>query len=116
MKQITKNFNEKEFACRCCGKVQYDYILVEKLQVIRELMGEPIIVNSGYRCLKHNKAVGGYSKSNHLKGWAADISCSKENLPHLKQIASKVFWNYGVGLYPSFVHVDIGPYLRFSGK
>lgn len=35
----------------------------------------PITVNSGYRSLKLNRAVGGALQSNHLSGCAADIHC-----------------------------------------
>ena len=36
---------------------------------------DPIIINSGYRRFKVNKAVGGAPNSNHLTGCAADIRC-----------------------------------------
>lgn len=48
--------------------------LVEKvLDPLREAYGKPIIVTSGYRCEKLNKAVGGAASSQHVKGEAADI-------------------------------------------
>ena len=48
--------------------------LIEKvLDPLREAYGKPIIVTSGYRCEKLNKAVGGASSSQHVKGEAADI-------------------------------------------
>ncbi len=34
---------------------------------------DPIIINSGYRSLQVNKAVGGVATSNHLTGCAVDI-------------------------------------------
>ncbi len=43
------------------------------LDPLREAWGAPIIVTSGYRCPKLNKAVGGASKSQHMYGQAADI-------------------------------------------
>lgn len=43
------------------------------LDPLREAWGQPIIVTSGYRCPKLNKAVGGSSTSQHTKGEAADI-------------------------------------------
>lgn len=48
--------------------------LVDKvLDPLRELWGQPIIVGSGYRCEKLNKAVGGAARSQHMVGQAADI-------------------------------------------
>lgn len=43
------------------------------LDPLREAYGEPIIVNSGYRSIPVNNAVGGSKTSQHLKGQAADI-------------------------------------------
>ena len=43
------------------------------LDPLREAWGGPIRVNSGYRCTKLNKAVGGTPNSQHLLGEAADI-------------------------------------------
>ena len=44
------------------------------LDPLRERYGKPITVNSGYRCLELNKAVGGSKTSQHMKGLAADIT------------------------------------------
>jgi len=43
------------------------------LERLREKVGKPIIINSGYRSEAVNKAVGGVKSSNHLTGCAADI-------------------------------------------
>ncbi|MBQ7539772.1 MAG: peptidase M15 [Bacteroidaceae bacterium] len=43
------------------------------LDPLRERWGSPIVVNSGYRCAKLNRAVGGVTRSQHCKGQAADI-------------------------------------------
>ena len=116
MKQVTKNFTDTEFKCPHCNTIVYNFILVDRLQILRELLGEPIIVTSGYRCKIYNKSIGGYEESLHMEGLAADIKCRPETLPHLKELAKKVFYNMGVGIYPNHVHVDIGPYLRFIGN
>lgn len=48
--------------------------LVENvLDPLRQAYGKPIVVTSGYRSIKLNKAVGGASSSQHVKGEAADI-------------------------------------------
>lgn len=44
------------------------------LDPLREKYGSPIKVNSGYRCEKLNKAVGGANTSQHRYGLAADIT------------------------------------------
>lgn len=50
-------------------------LLVENvLDPLRKLSGKPITVNSGYRCPELNKAVGGSKTSDHVKGFAADIT------------------------------------------
>ena len=49
--------------------------LSEFLQVIRNELKLPIIINSGYRSTEVNAAVGGASNSFHMKGLAADIRC-----------------------------------------
>ena len=50
--------------------------LSEFLQIIRNELHLPIIVNSGYRSKEVNESVGGVSSSYHCKGLAADIKCA----------------------------------------
>ena len=50
--------------------------LSEFLQIIRNELQLPIIVNSGYRSKEVNEAVGGVLSSYHVKGLAADIKCA----------------------------------------
>lgn len=60
------------------------YLVAEQLQAIRDKFGKGIIVNSGYRCQKLNKAVGGTTNSQHMKGQAADIRpCDMKDLQAL---------------------------------
>ena len=47
--------------------------LADYLDKIREKLGKPILVNSGFRCPMLNKAVGGVNSSQHVKGEAADL-------------------------------------------
>lgn len=50
--------------------------LSEFLQIIRNELQLPIIVNSGYRSKEVNESVGGVLSSYHVKGLAADIKCA----------------------------------------
>ena len=50
--------------------------LADYLDVIREKVGKPILISSGFRCPVLNKAVGGVANSQHLKGLAADLICA----------------------------------------
>ena len=43
------------------------------LDELREEWGSPLLVSSGYRCPKLNKAVGGASNSSHQYGYAVDL-------------------------------------------
>ena len=53
--------------CNLCALVHH------VLQPLRDAMGEPIKIGSGYRCPQLNRAVGGVSNSQHMKGEAADL-------------------------------------------
>jgi hypothetical protein len=53
--------------CNMCALVHHI------LQPLRDAMGEPIKIGSGYRCTKLNQAVGGVANSQHIKGQAADL-------------------------------------------
>lgn len=57
--------------------------LIERLDNIREKWGSPIIVTSGYRPEKLNKAVGGSRTSAHRIGMAADIHPKNGNIMDL---------------------------------
>lgn len=46
---------------------------MDLLQEIRDLLGCAVTVNSVYRCLELNRAVGSSDRSDHLKGLAADF-------------------------------------------
>ena len=48
-------------------------LCLEVLQPLRDYVGAPVHINSGYRCLELNMAVGGVKNSQHCRGEAADI-------------------------------------------
>lgn len=67
-------FTREEFTCPCCGQVHINCGLVVLLDLARTAAGVPFRVNSGWRCPKHNKEVGGAENSRHLLGLAADVA------------------------------------------
>jgi len=60
-------------ACPCCGACSMDDSYMYKLVRVRDTLGKPMPVTSGYRCKRHNESVGGSPNSAHLRGRAADI-------------------------------------------
>ena len=50
-------------------------VMCEKLEAVREFLGRPMIVSSGYRCPELNAAIGGAPKSAHMTGFAVDFIC-----------------------------------------
>lgn len=44
------------------------------LQPLRDSLKKPILVSSGYRCVRLNSFVGGSPRSDHLTGKAADLN------------------------------------------
>lgn len=106
--KLSEHFSLREFACkgqRCCDTVQLDEALVTVLEMIRTHFNKPVIINSGYRCPSHNKAVGGAAGSLHTKGMAADIVVQEVKPLEVAQYAEEI-GVLGIGLYADFVHVD----------
>jgi zinc D-Ala-D-Ala carboxypeptidase len=54
----------------------------EMLQRIRDTLGAPVIVTSGYRGPVLNRAVGGVTSSDHMSGQAADIVAPRYGTPY----------------------------------
>ena len=76
--QISKHFKACEFQCKCNGKHEFplDAALIEKIEKLHEALNcSAINVSSGYRCVQHDKAVGGSGTGQHTLGKAADICC-----------------------------------------
>ncbi len=88
-------------------KMQVDFL--KKLEAARTLAKFPFNINSGYRTIQHNKAVGGSPNSSHLKGWAADIHCT-DNRNRFKLIEVLILVGFQrIGIGKTFIHVDNDP-------
>ena len=107
MGAITKNFDYSEFECPCCHKNQTTIDLIKKLQVARDHAGIPFKINSGYRCARHNKAVGGVIDSAHLKGMAADIA-TLLSIDRYKIVDGLIHAGFErIEICPTWTHCDI---------
>ncbi len=84
------------------------------LDKLRDYFDRPISISSTYRSPQYNAAIGGASKSFHCKFNAIDFTVQKVT-PNaaaaiLKEFRKKGDFKGGIGIYPSFVHVDTRGY------
>jgi GH25 family lysozyme M1 (1,4-beta-N-acetylmuramidase) len=86
--RLTPHFRSSEFRCKCGKKHDYkiDESLPQNLEklftVIPELFGikvKEIRLTSGFRCVKHDKSVGGSGSGPHTGGFAADYCVYDED-------------------------------------
>lgn len=123
---LTANFKLEEFACKDGTAVPADMLanvqdLANNLQVLREALGLPITIMSGYRTPAYNQKCGGEPKSQHMQAKAADIIVKgmkpKEVCERVKfLISTGKMKQGGVGLYDGWVHYDVrGFQARWGG-
>ena len=111
-KKIGQHFKVREFACKDGSQVVFiDDYLVSILDILRNQVGKPVYINSGYRTPTRNKEVGGAKYSYHMRGMAADI---RINGMTAKEIANKLNKivppdECGIIVYTSWVHIDTRP-------
>ena len=108
-----KHFKFEEFRCRCCGglpplaRANIEALVDNVLDPARQKFGGPVLVNSGYRCPKHNAEVGGVANSQHMKGEAADVSTGSTTATReLGKIIEQLGKYDQLIYYPTFVHVS----------
>jgi len=113
---LSAHFSLHEFHCRCndrgCHQTLIHPRLVDVLQTLRESLGRPLPLTSGFRCKTYNRVVGGRIRSQHTRGMAADIACaSLAQVEELAAAAQKLPAVGGLGKYPArlFVHIDVRP-------
>lgn len=88
-------------------------LCVHTLEPLREALGMPIIITSGYRCKELNHLLVNHStKSQHMNGEAADFVVQGENRRELLIRAFRtIILDENVDfdqliIYPSFIHVS----------
>ena len=92
--RLSKNFTVEEMVATSHRRLQdtpalevvqnLQKLCVLVLQPLRDTIGAPVYINSGYRSKRLNARVGGVPNSRHLQGRAADIHC--DNLDYAKVI------------------------------
>lgn len=68
-------------------------LVANLLDPLRERWGSPLIVTSGYRCAKLNRAVGGAARSQHTKGQAADLRTMSDTRAANKRLFEFIMWS-----------------------
>ena len=90
-------------------------LIAEKVfEPLREWVDGPIKVNSFFRSVKLNKAIGGSSKSQHCKGQAIDIDdtygkvANSEMYHYIKENLDfdQLIWEFGDDDNPNWIHVS----------
>ncbi len=123
--KFTPNFYVAELACHNGEHVPRKYYenageICSRAEALRSAIGSPLIVVSGYRSPKYNARIGGAKRSYHMTASALDlvsrtVPASKLRAVYLELIKAGEVPDGGVGSYPNFVHIDIGPARRWSG-
>jgi len=116
--KLSAHFRRKEFNCRCgrCSPAVVDGQIIKWLEAIRKKISlqrakdTKITITSGKRCKKHNKKIGGHSKSKHVpdeKGEvkAVDFKIAELSGSDLENIARSVGVK-AVGVASTWVHID----------
>lgn len=112
----SSNLSWPELACRDRLRTPYPLDwretrareLAAAFEALRAAVGLPLVVLSAYRTPAHNRAIGGAPSSQHVHGRALDLLPPKGwDAAQLAAVARDVPEIRGLGLYPSFVHIDV---------
>ena len=114
--KLTANFSKSEFESKDGSPMPLDVlqniqVLAEQLQVIRDEIGKPISITSGYRSPNHNARIGGAKHSFHVRGMAADIQVAGMHPMDVKKVILKLMnegkiLKGGLKAYKSWTHYD----------
>jgi predicted chitinase/uncharacterized membrane protein YeaQ/YmgE (transglycosylase-associated protein family) len=81
--------------------------IMRELEKIRTDYGKPIIITSGYRPEQINRAVGGVSDSQHIRGTAVDICPAHGDVFEFQKWVDQHWYGaLGWGAKKGFVHID----------
>lgn len=85
-------------------------ILAPGMQRVRDLLGHPVVISSGYRSPRLNAMIGGARNSQHVDGLAADFTCpgfgpALAVAHHLLRHQSAIRWDQLI-FEGSWVHIS----------
>lgn len=101
------------------------YMLAGFAERVREIIGKPVIITSGFRCKELNKAIGGAITSQHTLCEAIDIVVKGMRCEDVfnRIVTSDLKYNQIIiernSKGSQWVHISIGSYkqkLQFDGK
>lgn len=83
-------------------------LIVNCLQPVRELLGAPMIITSGYRNPLVNRLVGGVNSSQHTKGQAVDFTVLGITPNQIISIikTSKIEFDQLINEHDKWVHIS----------
>jgi len=87
-------------------------VTADGMEKVRELLGKPITISSGYRCPTLNKAIGGASTSDHVLGFATDFTCRQYGTP---EQVTKAIMESGIK-YDQLICEGYWTHISFSPK
>jgi len=102
---LSAHFSRSEFACPHCGAGTASPQLVAILESLRAIVGRPCRIVSGFRCVPHNRDVGGAADSRHIHGDAADLVPGYATVDQAARAGAVGIGNSGA----SAIHVDWRP-------
>lgn len=106
-------FKEAEFK-RCspaCTLQDMDQRFMQDLDALRVQAGIPLVINSAYRSVAHEKKMGRSGNSAHTRGLAVDIRCGSSANRYKIVRAALALGFRRIGIGKTYIHVDKDPSL-----
>ena len=116
--KLTPNFELSEFEDRSGATMPASVkanilLLAKELQVLRNHLGKPVEITSGYRSPARNAATPGAAQnSTHISGKGADFKVAGMTMRQLYNVIEKLIREGkmkegGLGYYANHIHYDI---------
>lgn len=114
--ELSPHFSTREMSCKCshdsCVEQRISEKLIDKLELVRGDIKEPLVITSAYRCSKHQEDIrnSGTStvvakKSTHELGDAVDCRPKSGMNPGFELTCSSEFTS--IGRADTFLHLDL---------